>query len=322
MSTSHDDLPHPVPPMAYLRYKENWLFIFIDAANSVFGVAHFNYEPGFDRGRASCNLLVQGKLIKYANQFAFPADFAYSPQIGDEKLNATFVEPYEHIDLALTHPEASLRLAFRKAAPPFDFEAYEAANPEKPRAEEILNFATHQEFHHQQQAMTITGSLTLRDGNRTIALKGLGYRDHSRGMRADNLLLAHLWTFLYFPSRVFAVMTVTGRFRPGITAVAGYLHDTSGMRSLRDIAILRQGEGPDKLPKSIEFNVADVYGKSHTIVADVANRLGQVPLVTEASGAGGFGYSVFENFCAVHHRESGENGFALVEIGYSTTPGK
>lgn len=322
MATTHDDLPHPVPPMAYLRYKENWFFIFIDAVNSVFGVAHFNYEPGFDRGRTSCNLLVQGRLIKYANQFAFPHNFAHSPIIGDETLKVTFIEPYEHIDLALTLPDVALQLAFRKAAPPFEFEAYEAANPEKPRAQEILNFATNQEFHHQQQAMTITGSLTVHEGGRTIALKGLGYRDHSRGMRADNLLLAHLWTFLYFPSAVFAVMTVTGRYRPGTTALAGYVHDGEGMRSLGRIEIVRHGEGLDKLPDKVEFKVADVYGKPHTIVADIANRLGQVPLVTEASGAGGFGYSVFENFCTVHHRETGENGHALVEIGYSTTPGK
>ena len=45
MITTHDDLPHPVPPIAYLRYKENWFFIIIDVANQVFGMAHFNHEP-------------------------------------------------------------------------------------------------------------------------------------------------------------------------------------------------------------------------------------------------------------------------------------
>jgi hypothetical protein len=318
MSTTHDDLPHPIPPMAYLRYKENWLFIFIDAARGIFGLAHFNYEPGFDRGRVSCNLLVEGRLIKYANQFAFPRHFAYSPQIGDDKLKVTFVEPYAQMDLALNHPDAALRLTFRKAAPPFDFEAYEAANPEKPRVQEIVNFATNQEFHHQQQAMTITGSLTLPHGNRTIALQGLGYRDHSRGMRADNLLLAHLWSFLYFPSTVFAVMSVTGRFRPGTTAVQGYMHDAAGMRALGDIQIVRHGERTDKMPNTVEFIVSDVYGGSHGIVADVEHRLGQVPLVVEASGAGGFGYTVVENFCPVLRRDTGETGYALIEIGYST----
>jgi hypothetical protein len=322
MFTNHDDLPHPVPPMAYLRYKENWFFIFIDAASSVFGLAHFNYEPGFDRGRVSCNLVVQGQLIKYANQFSFPRDFAYSPHIGDDKLKMTFVEPYAHMHLSLTHPDVSIELAFRGAAPPFDFQAYEAANPEKPRAQEIINFATNQEFHHQQQAMTIAGSVTLREGNRKIALDGLGYRDHSRGMRADNLLQAHLWTFLYFPSAVFAVMSVTGRFRPGTTAMGGYMHDAGGMRSLGDIEIVCHGERADKLPGKIEFNVADVYGKFHSIVADVDNRLGHVPLVVEASGAGGFGYTVIENFCPVLHRETGETGYALVEIGFSTLAGK
>lgn len=322
MTTTHDDLPHPIPPTAYLRYKENWLFIFIDASSGVFGVAHFNYEPGFDRGRASCNLLVQGQSIKYANQFGFPRDFAYSPHIGDDNLRIEFVEPYGRMDLTLSHPDVSLELSFIRAAPPFDFEAYEAANPQKPRAQEIINFATNQEFHHQQQAMTISGSVTLREGGRRIALKGLGYRDHSRGMRADNLLLAHLWTFLYFPSTVFAVMSVTGRFRPGTSAVAGYMHDAAGIRSLGDIEIVRHGERSDKMPNKIEFIVADVYAKSHTIVADIGNRLGHVPLVVEASGAGNFGYTVIENFCPVLHRETGESGYALVEIGFSTPPGK
>jgi hypothetical protein len=137
-------------------------------------------------------------------------------------------------------------------------------------------------------------------------------------MRADNLLRAHLWSFLYFPSTVFAVMSVTGRFRPGTTASGGYMHDASGMRSLRDIKIVRHGERTGEMPNRVEFIVDDVYGKLHTIVADIDNRLGHVPLLVEASGPGGFGYTVVENFCPVIHRETGETGYALVEIGYST----
>jgi hypothetical protein len=36
MSMIHDDRPHPVPPTACLRYKENRFFVIMDTKNSVF----------------------------------------------------------------------------------------------------------------------------------------------------------------------------------------------------------------------------------------------------------------------------------------------
>ena len=45
MPAAHDDLPHPVPPIAYLRWKENWFFIAMDPVSEVHGVVHFNFEP-------------------------------------------------------------------------------------------------------------------------------------------------------------------------------------------------------------------------------------------------------------------------------------
>ena len=38
MTTMHDDLPHPIPPFAYLRYKENYFFILIAPDQDVFGI--------------------------------------------------------------------------------------------------------------------------------------------------------------------------------------------------------------------------------------------------------------------------------------------
>jgi hypothetical protein len=321
MHTTHDDVPHPVPPTAYLRYKENWLFILIDADRDAFGIAHFNYEPGFDRARISCNLMVQGRLYKYSNQMAFPPDFAYSTEIGDGKLGLRFVEAYTRMELWLESDDVSLSVTFTRNAPPFDFETYEAANPQKPKAQEILNFSTNQEFHHQQQAMTISGSLSLKAApTQIIPLQGLGYRDHSRGMRADNMLLRHVWAFLYFPSTVLGVMSVTGSFRPGVTSTSGYVYDGRGMRSLGEIDIDARGADAGQVPESVVYTVKDVYGNPFRAVADIANRLAHVPLVAEASGPSGMGYTVIENFCRVTLQETGESGYALIEIGFSTTP--
>jgi hypothetical protein len=70
-------VPHPVPPTAYLRYKENWFWIFLDVHNQIFGMAHFNYEPSFGRACLSCNMLVRGELHQYGNEIPFPETFPY-----------------------------------------------------------------------------------------------------------------------------------------------------------------------------------------------------------------------------------------------------
>jgi hypothetical protein len=319
MITTHDDLPHPVPPMAYLRYKENWFFIIMDVDNSVYGMAHFNYEPAYNNARVSCNLMVRGETFKYGNQLPFPANFAMSPQIGDGKLKVKFVEAHTRIDMQLSSDDVELDMSFLKHAPTFDYAAYDAANPDKPSAQELVNFATNQLFHHQQQAMAISGSLTMKSGKargETLRLKGLGYRDHSRGMRCDNMTLRHVWCFLYFPQTVIGAMSLTNVMRPGVTSNSGYVYDAGGMRSLREMDISNHGAAAGNMPATVEFKLNDVYGKPYTVIADIANRMGYVPLTVEAANSGGYGYNIVENFVPVTLKESGEAGHALVEIGF------
>ncbi|MDD5177615.1 MAG: hypothetical protein PHQ05_14450 [Sterolibacterium sp.] len=321
MTTTHDDLPHPVPPIAYLRYKENWFFIILDVSNSVYGMAHFNYEPGFDRARVSCNLMVRGEMFQYGNQIPFPAEFAMSPQIGDDKLKLKFVEAHTRFDMQLHSNDLELDMSFLKFAPTFNYEAYEAANPEKPSMQEIMNFATNQIFDNQQQALTISGTLKMKTGSakgETINLKGLGYRDHSRSMRVDNMVLRHVWSFLYFPTTVFGAISLTGMFRPGSSMTSGYVYDSSGVRSLKEVEIVNHGEISAGVPATVEYKLNDVYGKSFTVIADIAKRMGYVPLVVEAGAASGYSYNIVENFCPVTLKETGEQGHALVEIGFNS----
>lgn len=321
MITTHDDLPHPVPPYAYLRYKENWFFIIIDAENDVFGMAHFNCEPGHDRARFSCNLMIRQELFKYGVQVPFPANFAYSRQIGDDRLQARFIEAHKHIDLSLHSSDVDLDMSFLALAPTFDYQNSDAANPNRPTPSEIVSFGTHQEFHHQQQAMRISGTLKLNSGKsagQTIVLKGVGYRDHSRAMRADNFTLKHVWTFLYFPSTLFGLMSLTGSLRPGSTSLTGYVHDADGTRSLGEMSVINHGLLPDKNPEQVEFKLQDVYGKPFTVIADIARRMGYVPLITEKPDNNGFFYNITENFAPATLKETGETGVSLVEIGHQT----
>ena len=316
MITTHDDLPHPVPPIAYLRYKENWFFIVLDIRNHVYGMAHFNFEPGLDRARVSCNLMVRGELFKYGNQIPFPKQFALSRRIGDDKLGMEFLEPHARMNLTLASSDVGLDLAFQAHAPTFDYAAYDAANPEKVSAQELVNFATNQMFHHQQQAMTVSGKIEIRSAGASIRVDGIGYRDHSRGMRCDQMTLRHVWSFLHFPKTVIGAMSIMNVMRPTLTANSGYVFDTSGMRSLGNMDIVRSGEAPGGMPSVVDFNLQDVYGEPLTVSADIAGRMGHVPLVVEAATHGGFNYTIVENFVPLYLKETRERGYGLVEIGY------
>ncbi|HKQ83379.1 MAG TPA: hypothetical protein VJS42_14400 [Steroidobacteraceae bacterium] len=318
MLTTHDDVPHPVPPTAYLRYKENWFWIFVDVRNQIFGMAHFNYEPGFGRARVSCNLLVRGELHQYGNEIPFPENFAYSKEIGDDKLKVRFVEAHTEFGFSLANDALNFQVTLRKHAPTFDYEAYTAANPEKPTVKEAATLGTNTCFHHQQQALTMKGTLEMKTGKlkgEKFNIDAMAYRDHSRAIRCDNMTLKHTWSFLYFPKRVLGVMGVYSVLRPSIAANEGYVYDGSGMRSLKDIEITTEGKSDEFLPATVKFKMNDIEGNNFTIVADIENRFGNVPLAVEKPGGGLPAYRIHENFVPLKLEETGEEGYALVEIG-------
>ena len=322
MMTTHDDVPHPVPPTAYLRYKENWFWIFVDVRNQIFGMAHFNYEPGFGRARVSCNLLVRGELHQYGNEMPFPEKFAYAKEIGDDKLKVRFVEAHSQFEFSLATDALNLGLTLRKHAPTFDYEAFAAANPDKPTMKEVATLGTNICFHHQQQALTMQGKLQMKTGKlkgESFNIDAMAYRDHSRAIRCDNMSLKHTWSFLYFPNRVFGVVGLTGVLRPSVAANEGYVYDTvGGVRSLKDIEIVSEGKSDEFLPATVRFKMNDVNGQHYTVLADIKNRYGNVPLAVEKPGGGLPAYRIYENFVPLK-TDSGEEGYALVEIGDNPT---
>lgn len=316
MATTHDDLPHPVPSIAQLRWKENWFFIVMDAAHGVHGVVHCNFEPGHDRARLSCHLDVRGEKCHYASEMRFPERFAMSRTIGDGRLVVTFAEPQRRIELAVDADDFGARLAFERSRPVFDYAACRFANPDVPSFAEVMTLGTNLPYNHQQQAMTVRGTVTLRSGPKAgeHTVDGYGYRDHSWCMRSDGAVASHTWSGHHFGHRAFGVKHLHTQSRPEVWAREGYVSDADGERALRDIEVRYLGRGADGLPQTVRFELVDVFGKPFTIVADVAGRHAQVPLVSEKPGKGG-AYRIAENFCPSVIEETGETGISLVEIG-------
>jgi hypothetical protein len=321
MTVTHDDLPHPVPPVAYLRYKENWFFLIIDREHDVFGAIHIVGEPGFERIRYSVNLRVAGELFKYGNQVPFPADFAFSPELGDGRFTVRFEQAHQRIGLTLDSDDVDLDVVFTARSPLFNVADYDHANPEKVSMAEIVQVGTNQQSVHQQQGMHSKGRVRVKATGASHDIDGLGYRDHSRMVRCDNLTKNHFWTGLHFPNHVLGVMQLTGVYRPDSPARLGYVWDAeNGLRSLRNVELVGVGEGPDGVPASVEFHLTDIADRPFTIVADLTRRYAHVPLRTEVAGAVPFLYDIVENFAPLELKETGETGIGLVEVGWSTTP--
>jgi hypothetical protein len=316
MTTTHDDYPHPVPQLAHLRWKENWLFVVMAPDQNVYGVIHVNTEPTFDRARFTCNLSVRGRVYKYTNETGFPALWGAARELQDRALKMRFTQPHHRFDIDLDTPELNARLVFENAHPTFDFAACRSAAPENPSFKELMTLGTQLPHDHHQQALTLKGTLSLKEaGDRgEIKISGLGYRDHSWCMRGDSLIAHHTFSALLFQERVLGVKTAAMLSRPGTLAREGYVSDQEGARVLRTIDVEIRESGPDGLGEHVLFKLCDVYGRSFTIEANIADRVAHVPLVSEKPGVTA-SYRIVENLCPIKLLETGETGLGHVELG-------
>lgn len=319
MTTMQDDLPHPVPPYAQLRYKENYFFLLFAPESRSFGAIHLNHEPGHDRARYTANMEIDGRSIRYANSTAFPADFELARSIGDGALYLAFVEPHRRFDFRLKTGEIDLELQFAARQPTFDYAACRTAGNPAPSFQEVMTLGLNLPYNHQQQALNASGRARFADGHE-VKISGSGYRDHSWVMRCDSGGHTHDWCGFNFPGRSFGIKTISTLHRPGAVAKEGYVADEKGVRALRHIEARREGEMADGLCERLIHELADVFGNRYTIESDIAARFAHVPLVSEAPG-GKVAYHIVENFCPLTLLETGERGEGLVEIGRSSAVG-
>ena len=320
MNNENDDFPHPIPPIAYIRWKENYFFLIMDPVARCFGMIHLNNEPSFNRLRVSAHFSLDGEVYLYANEAPLPEPFAMSPTIGDGRITLTIHQSHKLFGLKIDTDQLKGEFEIKGRLPSFDFAQCKYSAPDLVPFKEVMTIGTNLPFNHIQQSTAVKGRITVLASGQEFAVDRWGYRDHSWGMRSDNVVSEHTWCGLNFQDRAFGVMTIRSLIRPTIEAKEGYVVDSDGLRPLRKIGIVRVGGGADGLPDKLVHHLEDVFGRVFTIESDVAGRHAQVPLAAEKPD-GDTVYEVTENFTKSVLRETGEEGFSLIELGRSSVKG-
>jgi hypothetical protein len=109
------------------------------------------------------------------------------------------------------------------------------------------------------------------------------------------------------------MMKVRNSVRPDAVVLEGYIATPEGNQVVKTVIIEHDGDGPEGMPETVTFRATMLDGSPCTIICDVANSFARLPLITQKPGAKV--YVMVETMCPCRCVETGESGFANVEIG-------
>lgn len=311
----HEDYPHTIPARAWLRWKENYFWVFMDPEQDLCCLAHSTAEPTFERAFASFTVMHKGKNIVAGKETAMPSPFEHAKDLRFGDLHLEFLEPQAKFRVSYEDANVSAELVFERRFHLFDFLACTDVNPDQFSVSENTALERNS-FRHQGQCMNAHGRIAFKTGEfagTALDVNGSGYRDHSWGMRNDQMTLSHNWSFFNFPSMGFHLFTVRNVVRPENSTAEGYVATAAGNQVIKTLTIENQGEGPDGMPETVIFRAVALDGTPYTLIADVKNAFARLPLHSQKPGSKV--YLNVENMCRVRCVETGEEGLANVEIG-------
>jgi hypothetical protein len=317
MVTPQDDFPHPIPPQAFMTWKENWVFPAVDRDNRSSALFHFSLRPVLGEGIFTAKFHVDGTDYRHVSRSPVPRDLRDFHPIADDHVTFTIVEPGREFRLQHSGPEVEADLVYRARWPVWDFE-------DGPRVEgstlgEVGN--TVFPFHHFEQALAVTGTITLKTGDQagqTVEFSGLGNRDHSWGFRDDFQFRHHHWLCANFEKKFVqgSVMLETSypeeKTGGWVSTDAGNLGvqtmDTSGAYWLVP------GEPLGDPREDVTYRLTTVEGDIHVITAHLGEDYGRLFLNARSEDRSEI-YMDVQIFCDFTDEETSERGVGVLELG-------
>lgn len=312
-----DDFPHPIPPQAFMTWKENWVFPAVDRDNRASALFHFSLRPALGEGIFTAKFQVEDQNFRHVSRSPVPRDLADFHPIADDHVQFTILEPGHRFRLQHEGDEIRADLTYTARWPAWDFE-------DGPRVEgstlgDIGNVVF--PFHHYEQALEAQGTLEILHGplaGRTVEFSGWGNRDHSWGWRDEFQFRHHHWLCASFSDR-FVEGSVMRETSYDGEKVGGWVSTDAGNDATVDMDCsqaywLAPGEPLGDPREDVTYTVTTASGEEHVVTAHLADDFGRLFLNARSEDRNEI-YEDVQMFLEFTHQGTGERGVGVLEIG-------
>lgn len=318
MITPSDDLPHPVPPQAFMTWKENWVFPALDPARGVAAVFHVSLRPQQGEGIFTAKFDLEGHQVRHVARSPIPAQLEGFHPIEDERVSFEVEEPGSRFRLRYRGDEVVADLTYTARFPAFDFA--DGPKPDGTSTVGPIGLSVFP-FHHYEQAMAVTGTIEVVDGplaGRRYDLDGWGNRDHSWGWRDDFQFRHHHWICASFDDRFLQGSVMLETSFPA-EKHGGFVSTTHGNDPVAhvdtsDAYWLEPGEPLGDPRRDVTYRLETVGGDRWTVSATLQQDHGRLFLNARSADRSQI-YMDVQVFCDFHLHETGQRGYGVLELG-------
>ncbi len=318
MIAPNDDFPHPVPPQAFMTWKENWVWPAVDRENRVASLFHFSLRPAHGEGIFTAKFCIDDWEHRYVGRSPVPRDLTTFVPVRNEKIVFAVEEPARRFRITYASDELDADITYTARFHAWDFDDGPLAPGDSPLGERGRHIF---HFQHYEQALWHEGTVSLKAGPRageTIRVSGYGNRDHSWGWREDMTFDHHHWLCASFDDRYIQGTLMNEECYDG-DKYGGWISTDAGNEAvshLDDSAAywLERGTPLPQLDRDVQYVVTTVDGAKATVIAHIASDYGRLYLNARNADRTRV-YQDVQIFCEMTHVETGKRGSGVLELG-------
>ncbi len=319
MITPQDDRPHPVPPQAFMVWKENWVFPALDRRNRIATLFHISLRPGQGEGIFTAKFTIDGEEHRYVGRSPVPRDLTQFQPVANERLRFDIVIPGQRFRIRFDGDDIAADITYDARFPAWDF----ADGPLAPGESVLGDIGRHVfPYNHYEQSLTHTGTIRFLTGPRageTVDLSGFACRDHSWGWREDLRFDFHHWLCAAFEDRFIEGSVMQEDFYPHGPKVGGWISTPAGNEAMAAIdtrdAYWMDPTGPfGPLDRDVRYRLTTVGGRTANIIAHIPKSYGRLYLDARSRDRATVYHDV-QIFCDFTDADTGERGEGVLEIG-------
>jgi hypothetical protein len=275
---TEDDLFHKTPmnPRVALVWKEN---AYVNAYDSKIGFAcmhHFSMEPGSRKGYFNAAYKYDDQVETYSNRFELPIkSLEAQTKISDGHLIYEVLEPLNKFRIIFKGKKFTSTLNYTGRFAVFDYRNCPLSDGYSPLFD-LGRMAL--PYCHEEQGLEVNGTVTignLRSGKK-LSIAGVANRDHSWGMRNEQVFDWYYWTGVHFENWFSNWCLISDKLCDPPIKHGGFLSSADANISVKHIEVK---EKPARLKnlnrlEEIEYAVDYVDGNSKTFVFDAKSAIG------------------------------------------------